>query len=139
MKKFVLFVFVAFLSAPVFAQKINIAYQFSNIETGYDHQTRCILFIDDVEVATSEAKLQSKGGKFSASVKPGKHTIRIVNYALYEGKWEAHTIENGYSLDCIYESGFNFGKKKCKLNLVVLFDLDKGTTAELSGKNYSVE
>lgn len=139
MKKCMLLALMAFLSAAVFAQKINISYEFKGIEPGYDHQTRCIMFVDGVETAVSEANLQSKGGKFSAKVEPGKHAIRIVNYALYEGNWEAHTVENDYSLDCSFEADFEFEKKKSKLNIDLIFNLDKGTTFVLSGKNYSKE
>ena len=126
-------------SADAFAQKINVSFKFKGIEAGYDHQTRCVLFVDEVETATSEAKLQSKGGKFSAKITPGVHKIRIVNYAQFEGTWEAHTIENDYSQDCTYEAEIDFGNKKSKLEISLIFDLDKGTEAKLGGKNYALK
>ena len=55
--------------------------------------------------------------------------MRIVNYALYEGNWEEHTVENNYSYDCVYELNQNFKKRKYTVDLV--FDLDNGVEAKV--------
>ena len=53
----------------------------------------------------------------------GYHELRIVNWALCEGTWEEHTIENEYSIDATYEEGHTFKK------LYLAFDIDNGTFA----------
>ncbi len=127
---------MAALAQPLAAQKVVVTFQFKGIEKGYDHETRCVLFVDGKEAAVSETKIQSKGGRLAAKLPPGRHVLRVVNYALYEGKWEEHTKANDYSQDCTFDGEFEFGKKRSKLNLALTFDLDAGATAEASGKNF---
>lgn len=108
--------------------KLIIDVKFENIEVGYDHLCKTKVFVDGELVATSSEKLQSKPNKITVNVPPGEHTVRVVNYALYEGNWEEHTIENNYSIDCLHEFNHHFLKRKYKLKLV--FDIDDKTNAE---------
>ncbi len=104
--------------------KITVKYSFKGIEEGYDHDTRTELYIDDELAATSTVKKESKPNSVTAVITKGKHNIRIVNQALYEGTWEDHTIANNYSIDCLYEAEINVKKT---LTIQLLFDLDSET------------
>jgi len=83
--------------------------------------------MDESLLGESAEVIESRGGSFSVSVPYGEQTIRIINQALFEGEWEDHTIENNYSIDCLWEGSHTFGKKANKLFL--LYDLDAGTLA----------
>lgn len=107
------------------SSKLMVYVQFTGIEAGYDHETKTSVFVDGKEYGTSSVTLQSKTGSFAVEVPQGNHSLRVVNYALYEGNWEEHTIENDYSIDCVFESETKFSKKPQKLYLV--FDIDSRT------------
>ncbi len=126
MKKLLLAAILVFSISLTFAQttKLTVNVKFIGIEEGYDHQTRTAVFIDGNEVGVSPETLQSKTGGFTVEVPQGSHQLRVINYALYEGNWEEHTVVNDYSIDCLYESSHQF-KKPEKLFLV--FDIDSGT------------
>ena len=104
--------------------KVTVKYSFKGIEEGYDHDTRTELYIDDELAATSTVKKESKPNSVTAVTTKGKHTIRVINQALYEGAWEDHTIANNYSIDCLYEAEINVKKT---LTIQLLFDLDGET------------
>jgi hypothetical protein len=108
--------------------KLIIDVKFENIEDGYDHLCKTRVFVDGELVATSSEELQSKPNTLTVNIPRGEHTVKVVNYALYEGNWEEHTIENNYSVDCLHEFTEKFRKKKYKLNIV--FDLDDVTKTE---------
>ncbi len=94
---------------------------FMNVEEGYDHQNRIEVFIDGKNVGTSEAFNETELGSFTVDVSAGTHKISIVNHALYEGRWEEHTIANNYSIDATAELSHKFsGSEKLKL----VWDLD---------------
>jgi hypothetical protein len=138
MKKIFISVLFLTVSTVFYAQKINISYSFANVEAGYDHKTRCILYLDGVEMMTSPSTMESKSGKFTANVPKGKHKIKIVNFAYYNNKWEPHLISNDYSQDCSFDAEIEFKSKKTKLNLDLLFDLNAGTTFKMSGKKFEM-
>lgn len=104
--------------------KITVKYSFKGIEEGYDHDTRTEVYIDDELKGTSTVKKESQANSVSVSTSKGKHTIRIVNQALYDGVWEDHTIANNYSIDCLYEADITVKKS---LTIQLLFDLDGQT------------
>lgn len=106
--------------------KITVKWTFENIVEGYDHDTKTELYVDGKLVATSTVTKESKSNSVSAIVSKGRHTIKVVNYAYYDGQWEEHTIANTYSIDCLYESEINCKKKNNKINLV--FDINSGTS-----------
>ena len=126
MKKLLLLAFLAFAVQLTFAQttKLTVNVKFVGIEDGYDHQTRTAVFIDGNEVGVSPETQQSKTGGFTVDVPQGNHQLRVINYALYQGNWEEHTLVNDYSIDCLYESTRQFKKPE---KLYLLFDIDSGT------------
>jgi hypothetical protein len=106
---------------------LKVTFKFLNIVEGYDHDCKSEVFIDGESVGESGVVKESSGASFTVNVPTGKHDLRVVNYALYEGTWEAHTVENDYSIDCVYEEeGHNF-KKPSKLFLI--HDIDQQTFA----------
>jgi len=104
--------------------KITVKYSFKGIVDGYDHPTKTELYIDDELKGTSTVSKESQPNSVTATATKGKHRIRIVNYAQYEGNWEEHTIANNYSIDCLYEAEVSVKKN---LTIKLLFDLDSGT------------
>jgi hypothetical protein len=83
------------------------------------------VWVDENLLGESGEVKESVSGSIAVTVPYGEHTVRIINLALYEGKWEDHTIDNNYSIDCLWEGSYTFGKKKVKLFL--LYDLGAGT------------
>ncbi|MBK7211819.1 MAG: hypothetical protein IPH88_00675 [Bacteroidales bacterium] len=121
-------ILLCFALVPAIAQKtgkITVKSQFKGIVEGYDHTCKTQLFVDGRLVASSEEGLESKPSSFSAVVPRGRHDIKIVNYAFYEGNWEEHTKENNYSIDASYEGSVNLKKK---LTITLVFDIDKEET-----------
>ena len=101
---------------------LQVSFKFINVEDGYDHLCRTQVLIDGEEVGVSNEVAQTKGATFTVQVPKGSHDLRIVNWARYEGTWEEHTIENNYSLDCVYqEDGHSFQKAG---KLFIVHDLD---------------
>lgn len=105
--------------------KVTVKWSFENVVEGYDHDTKTELYVDGNLVAVSSVTKETKSNSVTAKVSKGIHTIKVINYAYYEGKWEAHTIENTYSIDCVYETRINCDKKKNVITLV--FDINSGT------------
>jgi hypothetical protein len=129
MKKTLGTVALLILGTLAFAQStpLKVTFKFLNIVEGYDHDCKTEVFIDGESVGESGTVKESAGASFTVNVPVGKHDLKVVNYALYEGTWEEHSIENEYSIDCTYEeSGHNF-KKASKLFLI--HDIDQGTFA----------
>lgn len=104
---------------------LTVKYSFTGIVEGYDHDCKTELYVDGKLAATSTVEKESKPNYVTASVTKGSHEIKVVNYALYEGVWEEHTIANNYSQDCIYTQTVNCKKKSNTVKL--LFDIDNGT------------
>lgn len=124
MKKILFAVALLMVSAVAFAQTVplKVTFKFVNIVEGYDHICKTEVFIDGKSVGESGEVKESVGTSFTVQVPTGTHDIHVINYALYEGEWEEHTVENQYSIDCQYdESGHSF-KKAAKLFLI--FDID---------------
>lgn len=107
---------------------ITVKWSFKNIVEGYDHDTKTELYVDGKLMATSTVTKESQPNSVSAVVPKGQHKIKVVNYAYYDGVWEEHTIENTYSIDCLYEADINCRKKNNKVTLV--FDIDAGTSVK---------
>ncbi len=104
------------------AGKLEIKWSFLGINEGYDHQNKCKVWVDGELKGESTETAESKPNKMKVSVPIGNHEIRIVNYAFYEGNWEEHSIDNDYSIDCIFDNEVNI-KKKTRITLV--FDIEK--------------
>jgi hypothetical protein len=97
---------------------MNISWRFINVEKGYDHPSRMLVFVDDVEVGTSPQTVESSGGTFGVKIPKGQHRIRIVNQSFVKGAWQNHTIVNNYSVEAVYEK-FVAVKKALKVTLVI--------------------
>ncbi|MNU89594.1 hypothetical protein D3C71_794390 [compost metagenome] len=97
---------------------LAINWKFINIEIGYDHPSRMLVFVDGVKLGISSESTESKGGTFTVKVPKGEHRIRIVNQSLLEGEWQDHTIVNNYSVEAIYEKALEI-KKAIKVTLVI--------------------
>lgn len=124
MKKLLIITCLLMITLTGFAQntKLIVYVKFINVEEGYDHDTKTTVFIDNKEVGTSPVTAETKTGSFSVDVPTGNHSLKIVNYALYNGTWEEHTIENEYSFDLIYTEDHNFKKPE---KFYILVDLDE--------------
>jgi hypothetical protein len=126
MKKLLVLTIFMMVAVVSYSQttKLTVNIKFVGIEEGYDHETKTVVLIDGEEVAYSPNTLQSKTGAFTVDVPQGSHELRIVNYALFEGNWEEHTVANDYSIDCVHEETHNFKKPE---KLYILFDINEGT------------
>jgi hypothetical protein len=130
MKKSFLFIalIVSLFSISTFAQKtgkITVKTSYTGIVEGYDHINKTLVYVDGVIAGETSELLQSKPNWCTVTVSRGKHELRVVNMAYYEGTWEEHTVANEYSLDALYEGEVNL-KKKLTLDLV--FDIGKEVT-----------
>lgn len=114
------------LATPPKEGKLTVSWVFCNIVEGYDHDTKCEIYIDGNLVGTSSVSKESQKNSITVSASAGSHNVKVVNYALYEGQWEEHTVANEYSIDCLYDNSMNI---KPKSMLSLLFDIDSGTTA----------
>lgn len=120
-------------SAPATAApkqvSLTVNWRFLNIEEGYDHDSRCEVYVDGNLVGTSTVTKESIPNSITVNMSKGTHTVKIINYAYYDGTWEAHTVANNYSIDCSYEVTANYKKKKNTLSLV--FDINTGTSLDV--------
>lgn len=119
----------SFTTAPHDQQKsvaVTVSWSFTGIEEGYDHKTKTELYIDGKLVATSSVTNQSEPNNVSAKTTKGVHDVKVINYAQYDGEWEAHTIENNFSIDCTYQETLNL--KKRSNEIILVFNLDVGTS-----------
>ena len=114
-------------TATGWSQTTNLTttFKFVNIEEGYDHLCKTQVWVDGELAGESPEVFESKGAAFVVQVPQGEHNVRIVNLAKYEGNWEEHTVENNYSIDCVWEGSQTFTKKPAKAFL--LFDIDDTT------------
>ncbi|HNF69440.1 MAG TPA: hypothetical protein PLL28_08700 [Chitinophagales bacterium] len=108
--------------------KVSVGWEFKNLVEGFDHDCKTELYIDGTLVATSSVTKESKANSVSATTSRGKHEIKVINYAFYEGNWEEHTVANNYSIDATYTDNINCKKKNTKIHLI--FDIDKGTSVK---------
>lgn len=104
----------------------SITWQYLNVEQGYDHDSKLHIEIDGQLVQVSSVIPESQLGKVEVEVPQGVHTISITSYTMYEGTWQIHTIENGYSVDALFAQKLDFKGKSKRIDLK--FDLDSGTT-----------
>ncbi len=126
MRFFTLLLFIL-VSTFGWSQTTNLTttFKFINIEEGYDHLCKTQVWVDGQMVGESAEVYESKGTSFTVQVPQGEHRVRIVNLAKYEGNWEEHTVENNYSIDCMWEGTQSFGSKAAKV--FMLFDIDNDT------------
>lgn len=119
MKSFLAICFVMLSATTVSAQKkvkVTVEWVFTGIIENYDHNSRMEIFVDGTKVATSSVTKQSKKNSVTVKVPKGNHTLKVVNFAEYNGIWEEHSRANDYSLDGVYILNTEF-KKKEKISL----------------------
>ncbi|MDX1905689.1 MAG: hypothetical protein SF053_01545 [Bacteroidia bacterium] len=123
------FLFMLLLSLPLMlaaqTSSVQISWVYDNVEKGYDHDSKCLIYVDGEQVGESSVTPETKPNSYKIAVDRGKHNIRVESWTLYEGKWEMHTVENDYSVDALYEGTHRLSKGKHKLSIV--FDIDNGT------------
>jgi hypothetical protein len=104
----------------------SLTFKFSvtNIEPGYDHLSKLVVFEDGNKIGESSEQVESKPNSVTVKLSKGSHNIRAVLTSKYEGNWEEHTISNEYSIDCLFEDEVVIKKKK---TITLVFDIDKGT------------
>ncbi len=122
MKSLLLFFsFFSFLSS--FSQdQIRITWTFENIQPGFDHNNKIIVYVDNQPVAESETFLESQKGVLVIPYNSNQfHKIRVMNYAWSDGEWEEHLITNRYSIDCKFEKNVKLKKDKTG-DLIMSFD-----------------
>jgi len=128
-KTILLFMLISSMfTVSAYAQKtgtITVNTSYNGIIEGYDHICRTDVYVDGVLKGSTPEQVQSKPSTCKVQVPQGKHDIRIVNMAYYEGTWEEHTRANEYSLDALYEGDIQL-KKKLSINLI--FDIEKEET-----------
>ncbi|WP_343631079.1 hypothetical protein [Fluviicola sp.] len=106
---------------PVFKGKhypMTVDWKFINVEKGYDHPSRMLVFVDDMEYGSSVQSVESTGGNFTINIPKGQHRVRIVNQSFVKGVWQDHKIINNYSLDAVFEKSLNV-RKAVRVTLVI--------------------
>jgi hypothetical protein len=128
MKKFLASIALVLVTGFAVAQStpLTVTFKFVHIVEGYDHECKSVVYVDGEQVGESKEAKESVGTSFTVQVPNGSHDIKVMNFAYYEGEWEEHTVENEYSIDCVFEeSGREFSGKAQKLYLV--HDIDAKT------------
>jgi hypothetical protein len=120
---FTWFTLIGFSQSDPEKFSVNIAYSFKNIEAGYDHVNKIIVYVDGREAGQSKPKNQSDRNSLKIQVTKGKHEIKVENWAYYNDQWELHDTENGYSFDLINTETMNVTKNK---SMIIVYDLDEG-------------
>jgi len=127
MKSIQVFFLAFFFAATAFGQNatLTVTFKFAGITEGYDHTCKSQVWMNGELLGESSEVKESVGGSFTVDIPYGEHTVRVINLAQYEGEWEEHTIENNYSIDCLWRGSHTYSKKANKL--FMLHDLDAGT------------
>lgn len=97
---------------------MKVDWRFIHVEQGYDHVSRMLVYVDDIEYGISPQSVESKGGIFTVKIPKGSHRIRIVNQSYLNGVWQDHTIVNNYSVEAVYEKALEI-KKSVRVTLVI--------------------
>ncbi len=119
---------ISMFTINTFAQKtgiIRVNTSYTGVLDGYDHINKTMVYVDGMLAGETSEQLQSVPNSCAITASKGKHSIRIINMANYEGNWEEHTIANEYSIDALYEGEIKL-KKEITINLV--FDITEEKT-----------
>jgi hypothetical protein len=119
---------ISLLTIDAFAQKtgtIKVNTSYTGVLDGYDHINKTMVYVDGMLAGETSQQLQSIPNSCAVTASKGKHSIRIINMANYEGNWEEHTIANEYSIDALYVGEIKL-KKEITINLV--FDINEEKT-----------
>jgi hypothetical protein len=103
--------------------------KYTGIVAGYDYSNKTMVYVDGKLAGETSEQLQSLPNSCSVTIARGKHFVRIVNMANYQGNWEEHTLTNDYSIDALYEGDI---KLKKELTISLVFDItEEKTIAEV--------
>ena len=114
-------------TAEVKSFELKINFSFDNVLDGYDHLARILVEIDGAPADSSNKKFESEPNEITVQVPEGERKIKLTALAYYDGVWERHTKENGYNVDCVFESKLNMNDNK---EMGVTFDLQKGASLD---------
>jgi hypothetical protein len=103
----------------------RIRWSFDNIVEGYDHVHKMEITADGAPLVTSEPMNESVPGSLVVMIPPGTQNLNIVSYAMWEGTWDAHTIANDYSVDCVWELDVS---RRLPKKIDLLCDIDEGAS-----------
>lgn len=119
--------FLLLFSSFVFGQTsfFTTTFKFIGIDKGKDHLCKTQVWVNGALAGESVEANQSDGGLVTVKVPFGTHRIRIINLVKYEGRWEEHTLQNLYSIDCLWEGIHTFDQKIS--NIYLLFNIDDET------------
>lgn len=102
---------------------LTINYEVLNTIQGYSYESRVDVYVGGTFIGSSSVKDQQTPNSVTVKVPTGKHAVKAVMLAKYEGEWQERTISNQYSQDFVWEKVVNF-KKDMKVKL--FFDIDTG-------------
>jgi hypothetical protein len=106
----------------------RISWRFENVVEGFDHTHQMMIAADGATLASSESGPETVPGSMIVAVPKGTQTLQIVSMALYGDVWEEHTVDNDYSVDCVWELDVS-GRHPKKVDLVC--DIDDGAKARV--------
>ena len=101
----------------------KLSWRFENVVEGFDHNHQMVVTVDGDQVASSDEGPETVPGTMTVQLPTGAESLRIVSMAQYEGEWEEHTIDNDYSVDCVWELELKNRPPK-KIDMVC--DIDEG-------------
>ncbi|QQR97085.1 MAG: hypothetical protein IPK18_09300 [Sphingobacteriales bacterium] len=125
MKKLLVLLACIILSYTVHAQgNVNVTFKFIfiNSKAGFTYDSKLVLERNGVKVGESKIKNQELLNEATFSIPKDNATLKATIYALYNGKWEARTKNNGYSFDCVYEKNKNWDKNE---SIKITVDIEK--------------
>lgn len=104
--------------------KLTINYEVLNtVSDKYSYVSKLVVYVDGVRTAESSPRIQTEPNSCTVTLSKGKHQVRAILEALYEGEWEERTLKNEYSLDLEWVETTNFKKNR---KVKITFDLDSG-------------
>jgi hypothetical protein len=104
--------------------KLTINYEVLNtVSDKYSYVSKLVVYVDGVRTAESSPRIQTEPNSCTLNLSEGKHQVRAILEALYEGEWEERTLKNEYSLDLEWVETANFKKNR---KVKITFDLDSG-------------
>lgn len=104
--------------------KLTINYEVLNtVSDKYSYVSKLVVYVDGVRTAESSPRIQTEPNSCTVTLSKGKHKVRAILEALYEGEWEERTLKNEYSLDLEWVETTDFKKNR---KVKITFDLDSG-------------
>ncbi len=99
---------------------LSVKWKFDNVNEGYDHDIRLIVYADGKRYHVSNIAKSSVGNQFKVTLPKTTKDLKIVAESFYEGTWEEHSVKNSYSMDAVVQKT---GPFPSKVSLDVKFDI----------------